>query len=91
MSEEEFEKLRASCSLNGARSLSDFARGAVMRSVTAGIGTGEVTEASPEPKISTIDRKVHDLERRVVELMSLINNLGQEQRMTETAGGRDQR
>lgn len=36
LSEDEFEKVRASCALYGARSLSDFARSAVLRSVTNG-------------------------------------------------------
>jgi len=80
LSEEEFEKLRASCSLYGARSLSDFARGAVLRSVSAGLAaTGEVAEpAEPrfhDSKITSIDRKVHDLESRITELMSLMDGL----------------
>ncbi|MFN7933638.1 MAG: hypothetical protein U0R19_09935 [Bryobacteraceae bacterium] len=68
LSEEEFEKLRASCSLYGARSLSDFARAAVMRSVTGGSQTKE----APDP---TIDSKVNDLESRVGELSRLVESL----------------
>jgi len=80
LSEEELEKLRASCSLYGARSLSDFARSAVLRSVSAGLAaTGEAGEpAEPrfhDSKITSIDRKVHDLESRITELMSLMEGL----------------
>ncbi|MBI3681357.1 MAG: hypothetical protein HY235_13310 [Acidobacteria bacterium] len=75
LSEEEFEKLRASCSLYGARSLSDFARAAVMRSVANG-SPGEMEE--PEPKLTHIDRKVNDLESRVGELVRLIDVLRRE-------------
>lgn len=80
LSEEEFEKLRASCSLNGARSLSDFARAAVMRSV----GSGHSNEpadyqgshfASSAPGMAT---KVNDLESRVVELTRLVEVLRRE-------------
>lgn len=69
LSEEEFEKLRASCSLYGARSLSDFARAAVMRSVTGGSHT------SSDAAESTIDHKVNDLESRIGELSRLVESL----------------
>jgi hypothetical protein len=69
LSEEEFEKLRASCSLYGARSLSDFARAAVMRSVT---GAGN---APPESTDYAMDRKVNDLETRIGELSRLVEAL----------------
>lgn len=75
LSEEEFERLRASCSLNGARSLSDFARAAVMRSVAAATGTHESghTEGA---KLSSIDEKVLSLETRISELSRLMQALG---------------
>ncbi len=69
LSEEEFEKLRASCSLYGARSLSDFARAAVMRSVS---GAGN---PSPEAMDHAMDRKVNDLETRIGELSRLVDAL----------------
>lgn len=71
LSEEEFDKLRASCSLYGARSLSDFARAAVMRSVAG------AAHAAPETETPAIDRKVSDLETRVVELSRLVESLRQ--------------
>ncbi|MBL8177159.1 MAG: hypothetical protein JNK48_20965 [Bryobacterales bacterium] len=70
LSEEEFEKLRASCSLYGARSLSDFARAAVMRSVSGGAG-----HSAPDVTETTIDRKVTDLETRIGELHRLVESL----------------
>lgn len=73
LSEEEFERLRASSALSGARSLSDFARNAVMRSVAQNtVAPPPVEAASP-----TIDRKVLELETRVSELVSLIESLKQ--------------
>ncbi len=75
LSEEEFDKLRASSALSGARSLSDFARNAVMRSVAH---TGpESSAASPaaDPRTPSIDRKVLELETRVAELVNLIESL----------------
>lgn len=70
LSEEEFEKLRASCSLYGARSLSDFARAAVMRSVSGAQANGDTSD-------SGIDRKVNDLETRIGELSRLVESLRQ--------------
>lgn len=78
LSEEEFEKLRASCSLNGARSLSDFARVAVMRSVAGASSGSECSEGPPPVRVAEIDRKVSNLETRVVELVSLIEQLKQD-------------
>lgn len=75
MSEEEFEKLRAGCALMGARSLSDFARAAVMRSVAAGPDSNGTGEPGTEIRANQIDQKVHDLESRVGELMNLIQGL----------------
>lgn len=69
LSEEEFEKLRASCSLYGARSLSDFARAAVMRSVTGG------SHSSSDTADPGIDRKMNDLESRIGELSRLVESL----------------
>lgn len=73
LSEEEFEKLRASCALTGARSLSDFARDAVMRSVATGLRSNE--ERAGEVRTNEIDQKVHDLESRVGELMNMMQGL----------------
>ena len=67
LSEEEFEKLRAGCSLYGARSLSDFARAAVMRSVAGG--------GSTDASDSAIDQKVNNLETRIGELSRLAESL----------------
>jgi hypothetical protein len=80
LSEEEFEKLRASCSLYGARSLSDFARAAVMRSV----GGGHINEPADSPNglasstAAPMASKVNDLEFRVVELTRLVEALRRE-------------
>jgi hypothetical protein len=86
LSEDEFEKVRASCSLHGARSLSDFARSAVLRSVANGPSAGETLESSGAPvearmlqdsKVNQLDRKVGELESRISELLSLVRSLEQ--------------
>jgi hypothetical protein len=81
LSEDEFDRLRASCALQGARSLSDFARAAVLRAV-AGTGHNDATEppANPaDPRLAALDRKVNDLEARVGELLDLLHGLEREQ------------
>jgi hypothetical protein len=71
LSEEEFAQLRATCSQFGARSLSDFARSAVLRSVS-----GETAGApASDGHLTVLDRKVNDLEGRVSELIQLIQHL----------------
>lgn len=76
LSEEEFDRLRASCSLNGARSLSDFARAAVLRSVAGlQIADDSAPSSSPDTRVSQIDRKVVELESRVTELLRLMDSL----------------
>jgi hypothetical protein len=80
LSEEEFEKLRASCSLYGARSLSDFARAAVMRSVASG-HSSEPADCQPIQFTTAqvpMTNKVNDLEHRVVELTRLVEALRRE-------------
>ena len=70
LSEEEFEKLRASCSLYGARSLSDFARAAVMRSVTGGSQIKEAADPTLDSKMSTLENRVGELSRLVESLLT---------------------
>ncbi len=77
LSEEEFERLRASSALSGARSLSDFARNAVMRSVAQNAPDASTASPVAESRVPTIDRKVLELETRVAELVNLIESLKQ--------------
>lgn len=72
LSEEEFEKLKASSSLNDARSLSDFARAAVMRTV-AELSTGESSSSSNARAVN--DRRISELESRIEEMMKLMQAL----------------
>jgi len=74
LSEEEFERLKASCALYGARSLSDFARAAVLRSVAPG-GAADHGDSLPDGRATQIDRKIHDLESRVTQLLNLVEGL----------------
>ncbi|MDX1979812.1 MAG: hypothetical protein SFV51_06065 [Bryobacteraceae bacterium] len=72
LSDEEFDQLRASSAVSGARSLSDFARNAVMR-CAAETASGRVNPPRPD-----IDSKVIELECRVTELVALIEALKQD-------------
>jgi hypothetical protein len=71
LSEDEFERLKASCSLQNARSISDFARSAVLERMETG---------APAPTITTrghqLDNRVMDLENRVGQLLNLISATG---------------
>ena len=69
MSEEEYEILRAACSLKGARSISDFARSAVLCSV----GMEQQQEGSVQKRLSSLGHKVSELESRVERLLKLLD------------------
>lgn len=71
LSEDEFEKLRTSCERLGARSISDFARSSVLERMEAPTGT-----SAPPAKIQTLDNKVAELERRVGQLLQLVEATG---------------
>ena len=73
LSEDEFERLKASCAQSGARSISDFARSSVLNRL-------EVPGVSPEaaPQLANIDVKVTELESRVVQLINLLTGMESE-------------
>jgi hypothetical protein len=75
LSEEEFESMKAACAKSGARSVSDFARGAVLRAMAEAerglaIG-GETTPAALE----RLDQTVAALEGRVEQLLRLLEGV----------------
>jgi hypothetical protein len=67
LSEDEFEKLRSACLESGARSISDFARSAVLTCMERG-----GPSSSSESRVNHLDRKVSDLEDRIDQLLNLI-------------------
>jgi len=73
VSEDEFEKLRASCEQFGARSVSDFARSSVLNRIEHGAPSAETGEG----KLSTLDLKVTGLEARLEQLVRLLEATGQ--------------
>lgn len=75
LSEEEYERLKASCALHGARSLSDFARAAVLRVVVPGVIPGDPDGGLADGRANQMDRKIHDLENRVSQLLNLVEAL----------------
>ncbi len=75
LSEDEYERLKASCALHGARSLSDFARAAVLRAVVPGAIAVFQDNALPDGRANQMDRKIHDLENRVSQLLNLVEAL----------------
>jgi len=72
LSEDEFEKLKASCALQGARSISEFARSSVLDRVEQPTSA----HASPQGRIFHLDNKVSELELRVGQLINLLQNTG---------------
>lgn len=68
LSEAEFEQLKEACFEHGARSVSEFARTAVLGSLDGGPPPGP----RPNGEIQELDRKVSELEIRVEQLLRLI-------------------
>jgi hypothetical protein len=72
LSEAEFDELKSVCLERGARSISEFARSAVLRSLggqpTSGEADGE--------QVQNLERKVGTLEVRVDQLLNLISVAG---------------
>ena len=75
VNEEEYATMCAACSQNGARSISDFARLAVLRHAAA--DEGQAT--SMQWRLSALGHKVSELEYRVAQLLRLLE-------VTETEG-----
>jgi len=66
--EAEYHRLREVCAANSVRSLSGFAREAVLRSVAESAATGEVAE-SLESRLDRLDVHVKLLERELGRLL----------------------
>jgi hypothetical protein len=64
LSDEELENLRLACAAQGARSLSDFARAAVLRAVE----TSPAEQAQAQSQIAALDQKVQALQLQVITL-----------------------
>lgn len=71
LNQEEYETLKAACSSNGARSISDFARSAVMRSV----GAGEPGEGLILVRLSKVGHRISELESRIRNLLRLLEGV----------------
>ena len=69
VSEEEFQNLRDACLSGGARSISDFARSAVLNTFS---GTAEV-EGLLKIRLTTIDQKMDDLDSSLRTLLIRMN------------------
>lgn len=74
LSEGEFEKLKSACEANGARSVSDFARAAVLRSIDPHADGDQ--QASSRDLV--VDRKIADIETRIDQLIQLFGATGSE-------------
>jgi hypothetical protein len=68
LSEDEYEDLKAAYVSHGARSLSDFARSAVLRSA----GLDKPTDEPLQTRLSSLGRKVTQIESRVERLLRLL-------------------
>jgi hypothetical protein len=74
LSEEEFECLRTACQASGARSLSDFARSAVLQSmerVEEGEGVPGEVHIGP---LARLGRSVETLEHRIDQILAALNS-----------------
>ena len=72
LSEAEFDELKCVCRDRGARSISEFARSSVLRSLD---GQAAKQEASGE-QVQDLERKVGSLEVRVEQLLHLVTMAG---------------
>jgi hypothetical protein len=70
LSEQEYERLQNVCAARGARSISDFARAAVARS----LGEPTVSDAPSAEWRREIDRKIEELSGEVKRLAQLVRN-----------------
>ncbi len=68
VNQEEYAALVAACSQNGARSVSDFARLAVMRQA----GVDERHAVSMQWRLAALGHKMSELECRVLQLLRLL-------------------
>ncbi len=68
LSEAELSELKAACHERGARSISEFAREAVLGALKSSPGGGE----TGAERVGNIERKIDDLEFRVDQLLRLM-------------------
>ncbi len=69
VSEEEFQNLREACLSGGARSISDFARSAVLST----FGGANEQEGLLKIRLSTIDQKMDELDSSLRTLLGRLN------------------
>ena len=72
LSEVEYEALQAACHTKGARSLSEFARTAVLRELEE----PSSPDTPGDARVDTLDRKVSEMELRVEQLLRLLTVVG---------------
>ncbi|HSB16151.1 MAG TPA: hypothetical protein VLE22_16980 [Bryobacteraceae bacterium] len=70
LSQQEYETVKAVYAFTGARSISDFARTAVLRSA----GATEASHGPAQSPLSNLEHKVAELESRVTSLIRLLND-----------------
>jgi hypothetical protein len=70
LSEDEYEDLKIAYVSRGARSLSDFARSAVLRSA----GIDRPADEPLQTRLSSLGRKVTQIESRVERLLKLLED-----------------
>jgi predicted DNA-binding transcriptional regulator YafY len=71
LSEAEFEALRVACQAMGARSISEFARSAVLEKMSQSDGSD-----AGRVRVFQLDHKVAELETKVGQLLSLLSATG---------------
>ena len=73
VSEQEYETLRSGCARHGARSISDFARLAVL----GWAGSTDLQATAMQWRLSALGHKMADLEGRVGNLLEALEGRGQ--------------
>lgn len=73
LSEAEFEGLQSKCQSMGARSISEFARTAVLEKISRG---DAAANGANQARVFQLDNKVAELETRVGQLLNLVAATG---------------
>ncbi len=83
LSKEEFHQMGVACSVSGARSLSDFARNAVLAAVEQAL---ESILHEPEQSIARLDEVVGSVETRLAQILKLLDAVQDEKTNPEAEG-----
>jgi hypothetical protein len=73
LSDDEFDRLRASCALHGSRSISEFARTSVLERMETNPNVAFGSQSGgTQNRMFQLDNKVNDLEHRFTQILQIL-------------------